>query len=743
MKTVNRQLLIITVILLTWGLLINALVRNAYSATTASVMHNPKFVAIDENGDPLAGGKLYTYETGTTTPKTTYTDYSMGTPNANPIILDDNGECNLWLDSSGGNYTLLLKDADDVTQWTINGVQAINDETIDDKIAAALASSAAGQNFYYPDATAADQGVAVDGDTTIKDMVDAIGANNATIVLARGSSGATTSYTVTTAETIPSNITLVIESGAQIAGAGNLTIEGPLDAPIMQIFNSSGDISFGNDPLVKLVYTEWWGATGDGTTDDTTAIQAAVDSLGDDDGGVIQFLAKTYECNITTKQYLTLQGVYGGTGITDGATPSDNTILLAHSSGAVIDTASGTDQEGICIRDMQIQGLGAGTACKGIRFRQVLNSRVENVVLYNLSDEGILDSSGTRNTYTNIRTYNCVLNRTQASVIGAVDTNCDYMMMSNVQARTYSDSTPSLSAAGNINGIVVRGDYGYINNAVGESSDGGIYVSGDSNKFSNCNALTNYGHGWEIASTAFGNQYATCSAHRNGQESTNSYSGFLTYGRGEVFAGCIALSLAGDGWAHRYGFQDDSTATTDPTEAYLRNTFIGCRSVSAATGEIDSTTEGGSSFITGNGNFFDFADGDTTPSVAGGTLFRTANTGATTITDFDDGTPGQVIHLVINDDNTEIDNSADIQLDPRTDTTYDSGRSIMLIHVNGVWREVKDTIVLSSDTGAGAGADGTISSRNANALGECDGFITFENQDGDSVYVPFWDDITP
>jgi hypothetical protein len=46
-------------------------------------------------------------------------------------------------------------------------------------------------------------------------------------------------------------------------------------------------------------------------------------------------------------------------------------------------------------------------------------------------------------------------------------------------------------------------------------------------------------------------------------------------------------------------------------------------------------------------------------------------------------------------------------------------------------------------TAAGAGADGTISSRNANALGECDGFIVVILSDGTTGYIPYWNDITP
>lgn len=45
----------------------------------------------DNNGVPLAGGKIYTYAAGTTTPLATYTARDGVTPNTNPIILDAAG----------------------------------------------------------------------------------------------------------------------------------------------------------------------------------------------------------------------------------------------------------------------------------------------------------------------------------------------------------------------------------------------------------------------------------------------------------------------------------------------------------------------------------------------------------------------------------------------------------------------------------------------------------------------------
>jgi hypothetical protein len=72
------------------------------------------------SGIPLSGGKIYTYVAGTTTPLATYTDATETSANTNPIILDANGECNLWLGS--GSYKIKLTNSADVEQWTVDFV---------------------------------------------------------------------------------------------------------------------------------------------------------------------------------------------------------------------------------------------------------------------------------------------------------------------------------------------------------------------------------------------------------------------------------------------------------------------------------------------------------------------------------------------------------------------------------------------------------------------------------------------
>lgn len=88
---------------------------------TMSLSPNFRQRFFDSNGNPLAGGKLYTYQAGTSTPQATYTDSGGGTPNANPVVLDANGEADVWLDPSL-SYKFLLKSSGDVDQWTVDNV---------------------------------------------------------------------------------------------------------------------------------------------------------------------------------------------------------------------------------------------------------------------------------------------------------------------------------------------------------------------------------------------------------------------------------------------------------------------------------------------------------------------------------------------------------------------------------------------------------------------------------------------
>lgn len=77
-----------------------------------AVIYTPHFVQFfDDNGDPLSGGKLYTYAAGTTTPKATYTTQAASVENSNPVILDSEGRAIIFIE---GSYKFKLTDSSDV-----------------------------------------------------------------------------------------------------------------------------------------------------------------------------------------------------------------------------------------------------------------------------------------------------------------------------------------------------------------------------------------------------------------------------------------------------------------------------------------------------------------------------------------------------------------------------------------------------------------------------------------------------
>ena len=172
----------------------------------------PKLQFFGSDGSPLAGGKLYSYQAGTSTPLATYTDSTGTTANANPVILDARGEANVWLSDSA--YKLVLKTSDDSTIWTVDNV------------------------------------------STMQGNIDVVQANlDAYIASLAASSG--------------SSLVGFIQPSAEATAR---TVEEKLSDTV-NVFD--------------------FGAVGDGVTDDTDAIQAAIDALPST-GGVVFFNPGTY-----------------------------------------------------------------------------------------------------------------------------------------------------------------------------------------------------------------------------------------------------------------------------------------------------------------------------------------------------------------------------------------------------------------------------------------------------------------
>jgi hypothetical protein len=118
--------------------------------------------------------------------------------------------------------------------------------------------------------------------------VSSIGSDQKTLHLLPGT------WAFNSAVTVPANVHLFVEPGALISksGGSTLRVDGPITAPLQQIFSFGiGDVTFGRGHLGE-VYPQWWGALADDTHDDTSAIQSAIASLAY--GGTVRLVPGTY-----------------------------------------------------------------------------------------------------------------------------------------------------------------------------------------------------------------------------------------------------------------------------------------------------------------------------------------------------------------------------------------------------------------------------------------------------------------
>ena len=95
----------------------------------------PQFESLLSNGKPNAFGCVFTYNSGTTNPLATYTDFTGNTVNQNPVLLNSNGAANIWL-QSGIAYSFSVKSAGGVncasgsTVYTVRGISGGTSQVI-------------------------------------------------------------------------------------------------------------------------------------------------------------------------------------------------------------------------------------------------------------------------------------------------------------------------------------------------------------------------------------------------------------------------------------------------------------------------------------------------------------------------------------------------------------------------------------------------------------------------------------
>lgn len=483
-----------------------------------------------------------------------------------------------------------------------------------------------------------------------------------------------------------------VSTSSPVIGTSTLTFtQTLLGSASAMSFLQAGTGAVSRTALSKM--SDWisvkdFGAVGDGVTNDTAAIQAAIDAVNAAGGGVLFFPAGNYLCiGLVLKSGVYL---YGAAPYKYSSNSKYAVKLTASATGIVVDTPNGSACDNGGIDGFVIQGLGSAIVGNGIRFRDANACSIKNCLVNNFADEGIkVDSTCIACVYEDILITNCVLNRARAAKIGAFDINGTDHHFERIESTTSHSLTGAVTSASLFCcAFVVRNANSMFSKCVGEISEVGFHIlatDGATNKFVACRADLNYGHGWEIAGSA--NMFTACHAHRNSQDTTNTYDGFnivVTTGVGNSFSACQSGGLAADAKKPRYGFNDLCNGSGVSQRNFFDEACTGAGNVTALWNMVQF--QGSTPGLPHHVN--PATDADATPTVDNSTFMRLSSyTIETLVTDFDDAVGSQFLFL-LGDGNVTVANNANITTNTGINKRLRDNAGYLFQHYNGVWREV-------------------------------------------------------
>jgi hypothetical protein len=241
----------------------------------------------DNNGNPLSGGKIFTYVAGTTTNQVTYTNATGAIAHANPIILDSAGRVpsgEIWL-TDGLQYKFAITDSNNVLIGTYDNIVGINSNFVNFTNQQEIQTATAGQTVFT--LTTMQYQPATNSLSVFVDGVNQYGP------------GALYAYVETNSTTV--TFTAGLHVGAEVkfttsslnSSAGGDAFQISYTPP----FVASVTTNVG-EKLEQTVSVKDFGAVGDDVADDTAAIQAAID-YGAPLGKAIYFPAGVYRTTQT------------------------------------------------------------------------------------------------------------------------------------------------------------------------------------------------------------------------------------------------------------------------------------------------------------------------------------------------------------------------------------------------------------------------------------------------------------
>lgn len=379
----------------------------------ASLSPSPKLAFWDNSGNPLTGGLLFTYQAGTTTKQTTYTDQSQNTANTNPIVLDSRGEANVWL-PAGKSFKFVLSpstDTDPPTNpiWTVDNIFNISQLT--------TTTTKTGNYTVVPaDANKLIKVDATTGNITITLLSASEAADGFTITIKKIDSS-TNSVTIdaNSTETIDASLTWVLnlqnESVTLISDGTNWQIK----ERVRQLRDNNGNevLKTGTTASAVNEVTITNAATGNNPTISVT---------GDDTNIGMNHSTKGtggYQFNQGSNEILTLSGVTSavneinissaatGNSPTVSSTGTDANIGITHTTkGTGVHTDTYEDSRtNTAVNASVIQATTSGTPAAGIGVGQLFRAESADeapsdfgAIQFSASDVG----AGSEDTYESV-----------------------------------------------------------------------------------------------------------------------------------------------------------------------------------------------------------------------------------------------------------------------------------------------------------------------------------------------------
>jgi len=646
---------------------------------------------LDNSGNVLTGGKIYTYSAGTTTPLATYTNNLGTVPHSNPIILDAAGRIpggEIWL-SNGVLYKFVTKDANDVLIGTYDNINGANDSALLDAFIVDLANTS---------------------NVTKGDALVGFRQSN---------------------------------SSGNLAGSVGRTV---------------------HQKLQEFVSVKDFGATGDGTTDDAAAIQAAINAVNNNQA--IYFPYGTYFIGasgllINSKTGVTLFG---------------NQAIIKIGAVSSLTTALGaaTIKFNSCINSgiYNLEINGNSKASTAVALNACTDCFVDTLTVYSCGINGQITSTGggVRNKFTNNLVYSAI-NTSRGMWLGnvnSVDMETDIYVQGNTVRNNPASGIIISAVGGRVvanhsktnegAGIVLPGANGYsaknltvsnnycIDNLFHGIQSDVVYTS-DADLTDNITVTgnvcsqNNRGSGsgiyaidtqrWVITGNTCSDNVTTgiqldnrcynvtvtgntCNDTRSGgsrtqatgirrnAQSNNSYGCVIsgntcnnntTYGIGIINVSPVtnaSISVVGNQCYSnsQWGIFAAEATTGEITKlvvsgnACLQNTTIDIR-LSVRDVAIGTNTYSTQQSL----EYYDLTSNSATPDVSGRTNWRANNSSATTITAFNSGVDGQQITIRATNGNTTITNNAVIINSGGVNVTVPTNGIISYIQQGSIWRE--------------------------------------------------------